>query len=158
MRTIPSATFDQVSEAIVRARAGGAILLAVQFANIAADFYAKPGYAARFTSFHMLKIVLLGTLIGLTWTSFFATNWRAIILMLCALLLGDGTLMSVLSHDVFPRFVSVLIFSLGCATFLPWGGLSQGIIICTDKFSTVEQLRSFGINHGVNRWRSRDAA
>ena len=135
---IASGTFDLVTEATARARAGAAILLTVQFANIAADFYAKPGYAARFASFHVLNIALLGTLIALTWTTFFARNWRAIILIACGVLLGDGTLMSVLSHDVVPRFVSVLIFSLGCATFLPWGGFYQGILnlTCLLSFAT----------------------
>src|ERR1700676_3321833 len=128
MPEIASGTLDQVREVVARARVGAAILLAVQFANIAADFYAKPGYAARFTSFHILNIILLGTLIALSWTRFFAGNWRAIVLIACAALLGDGTLMSVLSHDVMPRFVSVMVFSLGCATFLPWGAFYQGLL------------------------------
>lgn len=127
---------------------GAAILLAVQLANIAADFYAKPGYAARFTSFHLLNILLLGTLIALTWTRFFAAQWRAIVLVACAVLLGVGTLMSVLSHDVLPRFVSVLIFSMGCATFLPWGGSYQCMLnlFCLLSFAT-DKFYSGGIAH-----------
>lgn len=132
------ATLDPTDEAVRHLRAGAAILLAVQFLNVAADFYAKPGYAARFTQFHLVNAALLAATVAVTWSQVFRRNWQSGALLVCFLLLGNGTLMSVLSRDVLPRFVSVLVFSLGCATFLPWGGLWQAALnlICFLSFAT----------------------
>jgi signal transduction histidine kinase len=121
-------TLDATDEAVRHLRVGAAILFAVQFLNVAADFYAKPGYAARFTPFHLANVVLLAATFALTWSGTFRRHWQPAALLLCVLLLGAGTLMSVLSRDVLPRFVSVLVFSLGCATFLPWGGVWQAVL------------------------------
>lgn len=131
-------TLDPTDDAVRHLRAGAAVLLAIQFLNVGADFYAKPGFAARFTPFHLVNVVLLAGTFALTWSKIFRDNWRAGALIVCVLLLGNGTLMSVLSRDVLPRFVSVLVFSLGCATFLPWGGRWQAALnlVCFLSFAT----------------------
>lgn len=136
MESLSSGALDESAETVRRLRAGGAILLALQFVNIAADFYAKPDYAARFFGLHIFSAVLLAGLIALTWITFFARHWQTGALVACSILLAFGTAMSLASHDVIPRFVSVLIFSFGCATFLPWGSLYQAMLnsVCLLSF------------------------
>lgn len=137
MEPLSGGALDQAAEAVRRLRVGGTILLAIQFVNIAADFYAKPDYAARFSGFHVLNAVLLAGFIALTWSPIFARRWQTGALLACSMLLASGTMMSLASHDVVPRFVSVLIFSFGCATFLPWSGTYQGILnfVCLLSFA-----------------------
>lgn len=123
-----SAALDPTAEALRHLRVGAGILLAVQFLNIAADIYAKPGFAARFANLHLINAALLAAMVGLTWTRFLQRYWQWCALLACAILLATGTWMSIVSHDVLPRFVGVLIFALGCATFLPWGGFYQAAL------------------------------
>lgn len=132
-----SAALDPTAEAITHLRVGAGILLAVQFLNIAADIYAKPGFAARFANLHLLNGALLAILFALTWTELLKRHWRPCALLACTILIATGTWMSVTSHDVLPRFVGVLIFALGCATFLPWGGFYQAALngLCLLSFA-----------------------
>ncbi len=80
--------------------------------------------------------MLLAGFIAITYSPFFARGWQNAALIACAVLLASGTAMSLASRDVVPRFVSVLIFSFGCATFLPWGGGRQAILnlVCLMSF------------------------
>jgi signal transduction histidine kinase/CheY-like chemotaxis protein len=147
-------TIQESAEAIRRLRAGFAIVFAVQILNVIADFSVKPEFASGFTFVHALMIVLLFGTFALSATAWFARHWEFITWLVCTLLLAAGTLMSVVSHDVIPRFVSVLVFSLGCATFLPWGRFWQGLLnlVCVISFATDIALVGEPSPYGAYLW------
>jgi signal transduction histidine kinase len=149
-----SEMIQESAEAIRRLRVGFAIVFAAQILNVIADFMVKPEFAGGFTAVHALIVVILCGVFALTWTDWFGRHWELIAWLLCTLLLAAGTLMSVVSRDVIPRFVSVLIFSLGCATFLPWSRFWQAMLnlVCVISFASDIAMVGEPPHYGPYLW------
>jgi hypothetical protein len=63
-----------------------------------------------------------------TRTRWFRRYWKALALVQVGLLDVTGAIMNIFSGTVTPHFYTIITFSIGCATFLPWGVIWQSVL------------------------------
>jgi signal transduction histidine kinase/CheY-like chemotaxis protein len=112
---------DNASIAARAFRIIGAIVFIFQFLYLAADAHYLPSFLPYYTV-NALDAVLA---ILITRSRWFVPYWRPLALFQVGLLDVTGAIMNILAGTVTPHFYTIITFSFGCATFLPWGVLWQ---------------------------------
>src|SRR5437763_11706923 len=127
----------ETTNAIRFLRIGSVLIICFQFFYIGADFYSKPTYAKELFVYHLINFAVAAAALAMTCGPYLRKYWQLTTLIFCTALIATGTRMSVLSQDVEPRFVSVVLFSIGCAAFVPWGARWQALmnVACVSSFA-----------------------
>jgi len=102
----------------------GAIVLVFQFLYIAADAH----YLPSFLPFYAINTLDAGLAIVVTRSRWFVDYWRPLALLQVGVLDLTGAIMNILAGTVTPHFYTIITFSFGCATFLPWGLVWQSAL------------------------------
>src|SRR3989337_295131 len=141
---IAGATNDIVSvPAVVRQlRANILVVAGLQLLYLAMEFNGDPGLARQLLKLHTINLGLLGLAFVLTFSELFARHWRAVTLIFCALLLSVGTAISVTGRVPEIYLASLVLFSMGCAVFVPWETSWQAALnlLCLAAFLIEDAL------------------
>ena len=117
----------------------GTIVFLFQFLYFAADRAAMPQYQ----HFYMLGYALSsidGLLsIVVTRARWFPRYWKPLALVMVGGLDVAGAIMNIFNRTVTPHFYTIITFSFGCATFLPWGMVWQTALnlVCLATYAFV---------------------
>ena len=117
--------------AIIAARAFrivGAIVFLFQFLYFAADHAAMRQYQHFYLPFYAIDTAVALFAIIITRTRWFARCWKPLALVAVGLLDLTGAAMNIFSGTITPHFYTIITFSIGCATFLPWGVIWQSAL------------------------------
>ena len=106
-------------------RTAGIIVFLFQFLYLAADHFTMAQYAHFFWPFYALNGIDAVFAVVVTRARWFPRYWKLLALVQVALLDMTGTIMNSRSGTLTPHFYLIITFSLGCATFLPWGVIWQ---------------------------------
>ncbi|MGD0076746.1 MAG: PAS domain S-box protein, partial [Candidatus Binataceae bacterium] len=119
------------AEAVLQVRRGIATLFALQIVYVVADAGTRSGHTTELLTFCLGDLMLLVLAFAATFTAGFRRHWQAITLALCAVLLATAALRSLIGHSVGWALFVVILFSLGCSVWVPWGGRWQALLnIC----------------------------
>ena len=140
-RIPPSAGLEAENAAIAARsfRIVGSIVFLFQFLYLAADRVTMAQYQHIFLPYYLLNIIDGLAAAGVTYTRWFHHYWKPLALVQVGLLAGTGTVMNMISGTVTPHFYLIITFSLGCATFLPWGVMWQSLLnlLCLASYVAV---------------------
>lgn len=120
-------------------RVAGTIVFLFQFLFLAADRVAMPQYQKMFLPLYMVNgCDAIFAVVG-TRTRWFSRHWKLLALFQVGLLDTTGTIMNIISGTVTPHFYIIITFSIGCATFLPWGVIWQSALnlFCLTSYMLV---------------------
>ena len=117
----------------------GTIVFLFQFVFVAADRFAMPGYQKIFLPLYAINAIDAVFAIAVTRTRWFPHYWKPLGLIQVGLLDLTGTIMNIFSGTVTPHFYTIITFSMGCATFLPWGVVWQSALnlLCLASYVVV---------------------
>jgi signal transduction histidine kinase/CheY-like chemotaxis protein len=120
-------------------RTAGTIVFLFQFVFVAADRFAMPGYEKIFLPLYAINAIDAVCAVAVTRTSWFPHYWKPLGLIQVGLLNLTGTIMNIISGTVTPHFYIIITFSIGCATFLPWGVVWQSALnlLCLASYVVV---------------------
>ncbi len=102
----------------------GTIVITFQFLYLSADAHYLPSFLPYY-AINTLDAVLA---ILITRSRWFARYWRPLALVQVGVLDVTGAIMNNLAGTVTPHFYTIITFSFGCATFLPWGVVWQSAL------------------------------
>ena len=117
----------------------GTIVFLFQFLYLAADRAVMPQYQ----HFYMLGYAITSTdglfAVVVTRTRWFPRYWKPLALVLVGFLDVAGAIMNIVNGTVTPHFYTIITFSFGCATFLPWGVVWQSALnlLCLASYVVV---------------------
>ena len=117
----------------------GTIVFLFQFLYFAADSAAMP----RDQHFYLLGYAVSGTdgliAIAVTRAQWFPRYWKPLALVQVGFLDVAGAIMNIINGTVTPHFYTIITFSFGCATFLPWGVVWQSALnlVCLTSYVVV---------------------
>src|SRR5215469_4736235 len=120
-------------------RTAGTIVFLFQFVFVAADRFAMPGYEKIFLPLYAINAIDAVCAIAVSRTQWFSHCWKTLGLIQVGLLALTGTIMNIISGTVTPHFYIIITFSIGCATFLPWGVVWQSALnmVCLASYVLV---------------------
>jgi two-component system, sensor histidine kinase and response regulator len=120
-------------------RVVGTIVFLFQFLYLAADRATMAQYQHIFLPYYALNAIDALSAIAVTHTRWFPRYWKPLALVQVGLLDATGTIMNMRSGAVTPQFYIIIMFSFGCATFLPWGVIWQSALnlICLASYVAV---------------------
>ena len=77
--------------------------------------------------------------IAVTRAQWFPRYWKPLALMQVGFLDVAGAIMNIINGTVTPHFYTIITFSFGCATFLPWGVVWQSALnlVCLTSYVVV---------------------
>ena len=98
-----------------------------------------PRYQKTFLPLYGVNGIDAACAVVVTRARWFALYWKPLALVQVGLLDLTGTLMNIYSGTVTPHFYVIITFSIGCATFLPWGVIWQSALnlICLTSYVLV---------------------
>jgi hypothetical protein len=106
----------------------GTIVFLFQFLYFAADRAAMPQYQ----HFYMLGYAISSAdglfAVVVTRARWFPRYWKPLALVQVGYLDVAGAIMNIFSGTVTPHVYTIITFSFGCATFLPWGVVWQSAL------------------------------
>jgi two-component system sensor histidine kinase/response regulator len=102
-------------------RVVGTIVFLFQFLYLAADRFTMPEYQRVFLPLYAVNGIDALCALAVTRARWFPRYWKALALIQVGLLDVTGAIMNISSANVTPHFYTIITFSIGCATFLPWG-------------------------------------
>jgi hypothetical protein len=102
-------------------RIAGTIVFLFQFLYFAADRATKTQYQHFFTPYFIVNAIDAAFAVAVTYSRWFPRYWKPLALAQVGLWDGTATAMNILRGTVTPHFYTIITFSFGCATFLPWG-------------------------------------
>jgi signal transduction histidine kinase/DNA-binding response OmpR family regulator len=109
-------------------RVVGTIVFLFQFLYLAADRFIIPEYQKAFLPLYVTNSIdAVGALLVIR-TQWFRRFWKPLALVQVGLLDVTGAFMNIFSGTVTPHFYTIITFSIGCATFLPWGVFWQSAL------------------------------
>ncbi|MBV8361603.1 MAG: response regulator [Deltaproteobacteria bacterium] len=103
----------------------GVIVFLFQFLFLAADHFTMAQYEHFFWPFYALNGIDALFALVVTRARWFPRYWKPLALVQVGLLDMTGTIMNIHSGTLTPHFYTIITFSIGCATFLPWGVIWQ---------------------------------
>src|SRR5215469_12143145 len=120
-------------------RTVGTIVFLFQFVFVAADRFAMPGYEKIFLPLYAINAIDAVCAIAVTRTQWLPHYWKPLGLIQVGLLALTGTIMNIFSGTITPHFYIIITFSIGCATFLPWGAVWQSCLnlLCLASYVVV---------------------
>jgi signal transduction histidine kinase/CheY-like chemotaxis protein len=126
---------DNASIAARAFRIIGAIVIIFQFLYLAAD----ADYLPSFLSYYAINVLDAVAAIFITRSRCFVRYWRALALLQVGVLDVTGAIMNIKAGTVTPHFYTIITFSFGCATFLPWGVVWQSALnlLCLSTYIVV---------------------
>jgi two-component system sensor histidine kinase/response regulator len=98
-----------------------------------------PEYQKIFLPLYAINAIDAVFAIAVTRTRSFPHYWKPVGLIQVGLLDLTGTIMNIFSGTVTPQFYIIITFSIGCATFLPWGVVWQSALnlLCLASYVVV---------------------
>jgi len=117
----------------------GTIVFLFQFLYFAADRAAMPQYQ----HFYLLGYGISSTdglfAVVVTRARWFPRYWKPLALVQVGFLDVAGAIMNIVNGTVTPHFYTIITFSFGCATFLPWGVVWQSALnlVCLASYVVV---------------------
>ncbi|MBV8055840.1 MAG: response regulator, partial [Deltaproteobacteria bacterium] len=106
----------------------GTIVFLFQFLYFAADRAAMPQYQYVYLLGYALTSIDGLLAVVVTRARWFPRYWKPLALVQVGYLDVAGALMNVFNRTVTPHFYTIITFSFGCATFLPWGMVWQSAL------------------------------
>jgi two-component system, sensor histidine kinase and response regulator len=106
----------------------GTIVFLFQFLFLAADRVAMAEYQKTFLPLYAINAIDALFALVVTRAQWFPRYWKPLALVQVGLLDLTGTIMNIISGTVTPHFYIIITFSIGCATFLPWGVIWQSAL------------------------------
>jgi two-component system, sensor histidine kinase and response regulator len=106
----------------------GIIVFVFQFLFVAADHFAMPHHWKIFLPMYVLNGINSVLAMVVPRTRWFPRHWRLLALVEVGLLDLTGTTMNIVCGTLTPHFYTIITFSIGCATFLPWGVVWQSAL------------------------------
>ena len=141
---IAGATNDIVrGPAVVRQlRANVLVVAALLLLYLAMEFQARPGLVQHLIELDTICLGLLGIAFLLTFSELFARHWRAVTFIFCSLLVSVGTAISVIVRMPDAYLAGLVLFSMGCAVFVPWEAKWQAVfnLTCIVAFVIEEAI------------------
>jgi len=117
----------------------GTIVFLFQFLYFAADRAAMPQHQHFYMLGYALSSIdgLLAVVVARA--RWFPRYWKPLALAQVGSLDVAGAIMNVFNHTVTPHFYTIITFSFGCATFLPWGVIWQSALnlVCLATYAFV---------------------
>jgi two-component system, sensor histidine kinase and response regulator len=102
-------------------RIAGTIVFLFQFLYLAADRFTLPEYQKIFLPLYAINGIDAACAILATRRQWFRRFWKPLALVQVGVLDATGAIMNLFMGTVTPHFYTIITFSAGCATFLPWG-------------------------------------
>jgi hypothetical protein len=117
----------------------GTIVFLFQFLYFAADRAAMPQYQHFYLLGYALSSVDGLLAVVVTRARWFPRYWKPLALVQVGYLDVAGAIMNIFNHTVTPHFYTIITFSFGCATFLPWGVIWQSALnlVCLATYAFV---------------------
>jgi signal transduction histidine kinase/CheY-like chemotaxis protein len=106
----------------------GPIVFLCQFLFLVADRLVMPEYRKTFLPLYAINGIDAAFALWVTRTRWFSRYWKLLALIQVGLLDLTGMIMNIFSGTVTPQFYIIIPFSMGCATFLPWGVIWQSAL------------------------------
>ena len=88
--------------------------------------------------FFIFDVALAGGGLCLTYSKWFARNWRAVAMAFCLILIASRTLSTLAINQDEPLLLALFVLMLGAAVLVPWSARWQGLL-------TLASLMAFGI-------------
>ncbi len=120
------------------------VVAGMQLLYLAMEFQDVPGLMPDLLKLNTINLGLLGLALALTFSEWFSRHWRSATLVFCSLLLSVGTAISVIGRMPDLYLASLVLFSIGCAVFVPWEASWQAALnlICLGAFVIEEVFTS----------------
>ena len=120
-------------------RVVGTIVFLFQFLYFAADRAAMAHYQHFYLPFYVINSIDGLFAVVVTHARWFPRYWKPLALVQVGYLDVAGAIMNIFSGTVTPHFYTIITFSFGCATFLPWGVVWQSALnlICLASYVVV---------------------
>jgi two-component system sensor histidine kinase/response regulator len=117
----------------------GTIVFLFQFLYFAADRAAMPQYQHFYLLGYALSSIDGLLAIVVTRARWFPRYWKPLALVQVGYLDVAGAIVNIFNRTVTPHFYTIITFSFGCATFLPWGVVWQSALnlICLTTYAFV---------------------
>jgi len=117
----------------------GTIVFLFQFLYFAADRAAMAQYQHFYLPFYVINSIDGLFAVVVTRTRWFPRYWKPLALVQVGYLDVAGAIMNIFSGTVTPHFYTIITFSFGCATFLPWGVVWQSALnlVCLASYVVV---------------------
>ena len=106
----------------------GTIVFLFQFLYFAADRITMAQYQQLFLPLYVINGIDALCALVVPRARWFPRYWKPLALVQVGLLDVTGTIMNLFSGTVTPHFYTIITFSFGCATFLPWGLIWQSAL------------------------------
>jgi PAS domain S-box-containing protein len=140
--------WDQAEQAaaVVHVRRGLLALFVLQIVYMVADVGIRPDHASELLAFGVANWMLLALSFAYSFTAGFRYAWQLVTLTCCIALLATGALSSMVTHDGGWSIFIVILFSLGCSVWIPWGRRWQALLnlFCLVSLITATRYRSAG--------------
>jgi len=117
----------------------GTIVFLFQFLYFAADRAAMPQYEHFYLLGYAVTSINGLLAVVVTRARWFPRYWKPLALVQVGYLDVAGAIMNIFNHTVTPHFYTIVTFSFGCATFLPWGVIWQSALnlVCLATYAFV---------------------
>src|SRR6516225_6064474 len=117
----------------------GTIVFLFQFLYFAADRAAMPQYEHFYLLGYAVTSINGLLAVVVTRARWFPRYWKPLALVQVGVLDVTGAIMNLLAGTVTPHFYTIVTFSFGCATFLPWGVIWQSALnlVCLATYAFV---------------------
>jgi signal transduction histidine kinase/CheY-like chemotaxis protein len=109
-------------------RAVGIIVFLFQFLYLAADRFTIPEHQRIFMPLYFVNSINAVCAYVVTRARWFPRYWKPLGLVQVAVLDVTGAIMNISCGTVTMHFYTIITFSIGCATFLPWGVIWQSAL------------------------------
>jgi signal transduction histidine kinase/DNA-binding response OmpR family regulator len=109
-------------------RVAGTIVFLFQFLYLTADRFTIPEHQRIFLPIYLINGIDAVCAILVTHTWWFPRYWKPLGLMQVGVLDVTGAIMNISCGTVTMHFYTIIEFSIGCATFLPWGLVWQSAL------------------------------
>jgi len=126
--TNDSASDADHAEAACQVRRGVIALFGLQILYMAADAGTRSGSTLQLLGFCAANLLLLALAFAYSFTSSFHQRWRLVTLTYCLALLATSAISSMVSHAAGWNIFLVILFSLGCSVWIPWGPRWQALL------------------------------
>jgi two-component system, sensor histidine kinase and response regulator len=117
----------------------GTIVFLFQFLYVAVDHAVMARDQHFYIPFYLIDGLDGLLAIAVTRARWFPRYWKPLALIQVGLLAATGAVMNIYSRSLTPQFYLIIAFSLGCATFLPWGVIWQSALnfVCLMTYLAV---------------------
>jgi PAS domain S-box-containing protein len=87
--------------------------------------------------FFIFDIALVGAGLCLTYSKWFARNWRPVTMAFCLVLIASRTLSTLAINDDEPLMLALFVVMLGAAVLVPWSARWQGLLTLASLIAFV---------------------